>query len=156
MNKLLTRADFRKGTFGRDGYRCIGCGLFFSEDKLDAHHITDRSEIPYGGYVKENGATLCKHRCHLMAEAEHQGIEVPEGFSRKELYTKVSSSYDLAYQKSLEFGESALWPEIEKVILAEEEICKILNNKCPNTWGLACESLKVSDVLILNYGKYRP
>ena len=50
--KQKVREDFRNSVFERDGHKCKICG---SNDKLDAHHITDRNEMPNGGYVKENG-----------------------------------------------------------------------------------------------------
>ena len=43
--------------FVRDGYACRTCGFASTprraEDELDAHHITDRNEMPNGGYVAE-------------------------------------------------------------------------------------------------------
>lgn len=44
------------------------CGR--SDVKLDVHHITNRKMMPNGGYVKENGITLCDcyDVCHFRAE----------------------------------------------------------------------------------------
>lgn len=93
--KKLIRENFRNSVFARDGYRCIICGE--QSDKLDAHHITNRNEMPNGGYVKENGASLCpKH--HIEAEEFLQGNE---GIPADELYRRIGSSRDIAYQKSL-------------------------------------------------------
>ena len=44
---------------------------------MDAHHITNRNDMPNGGYVPENGVTLCNKptregrdvSCHEDAEA---------------------------------------------------------------------------------------
>ena len=70
--------------------------------KLDAHHITDRSLMPNGGYVKENGISLCdiEHGCHMKAEQFHLGNEVEEGYTPEDLYKKTNSSYELACLKS--------------------------------------------------------
>ena len=65
-----TLQRFRAAVFGRDGFTCRGCGFASTperaEDALDAHHITDRNEMPNGGYVAENGITLCEV-CHAKA-----------------------------------------------------------------------------------------
>jgi hypothetical protein len=37
------RAAFREGVLARDGGRCVFCG---ASEGLDAHHITDRHEMP--------------------------------------------------------------------------------------------------------------
>jgi hypothetical protein len=70
---------------------------------IDAHHITDRNKMPNGGYVKENGITVCEE-CHLKAEKFHQtgGLEWEEGFHPNDLYKLIDSSFNLALQKSLE------------------------------------------------------
>lgn len=64
QHKKQIRSAFRRAVFERDGYRCVACGHQSSperaEDELDAHHITNRKEMPNGGYVPENGVTLCK------------------------------------------------------------------------------------------------
>jgi len=68
---------------------------------LDAHHITDRNDMPNGGYVKENSISLCDDDCHLLAEVYHQtGIPHP-GYSPTDLYTKIGVSFDEAYRASL-------------------------------------------------------
>lgn len=61
---------------------------------MDAHHITDRNEMPNGGYVKENGITLCKEKCHMKAEKFHMtgGKEWEDGFHPDDLYEKIDSS----------------------------------------------------------------
>jgi 5-methylcytosine-specific restriction endonuclease McrA len=63
--KELIREKFRRAVFTRDGNRCRVC----SKDhcKLDAHHITSRKLMANGGYVKENGISLCDC-CHIKAE----------------------------------------------------------------------------------------
>jgi hypothetical protein len=97
--KHLIRLQFREAVFRRDGHKCVFCDV--TQD-LDAHHITDRNLMPNGGYVKENGITLCsKH--HIDAEAFHisGGATWVEGFHPNDLYKVVDSSYDQAYNASL-------------------------------------------------------
>jgi 5-methylcytosine-specific restriction endonuclease McrA len=102
--KKLVRASFREAVFKRDGHKCRVCGLFeekiiFDNGKLDAHHITDRNEMPNGGYVKENGISLCPE-CHEKAEVFHSTGESVTGFSPAELYTLIESSLELAIDAS--------------------------------------------------------
>jgi hypothetical protein len=62
---------------------------------LDCHHICDRNEIINGGYVQENGISLCP-KCHELAEEYHSiGVSHP-GFSPDDLYKKIGSSYEKA------------------------------------------------------------
>jgi hypothetical protein len=56
--------------------------------------------MPRGGYVKENGITLCKEKCHLLAEEYLQGTARREGFSPKELYRAIGLSYEKAVEAS--------------------------------------------------------
>ncbi len=95
--KKQIRAYFREAVFTRDEYTCVMCGL----SGVDAHHITDRNEMPNGGYVKENGITLCEE-CHLLAEQYHinNGEQWEKGYHPDDLYKKIKSSYQLAYKQS--------------------------------------------------------
>jgi hypothetical protein len=101
-DKKQLRASFRQAVFERDKYKCRGCGFPASpetaERDLDAHHITDRRELPNGGYVLENGITLCKIRCHELAEVYHisEGRSFEPGYHPSELYLKIHSSSDKA------------------------------------------------------------
>jgi 5-methylcytosine-specific restriction endonuclease McrA len=98
-NKKLIRANFRDTVFKRDGYKCKMCGWNKELDKLDSHHITDRTLIINGGYVKENGISLCPE-CHIKAEQFHTtGISYP-GYSPEELYAKIGSNHVIAISKS--------------------------------------------------------
>lgn len=104
MSKKEIRRQFRRDCFNRDKYKCVTCGFKSSpekaEDELDAHHITDRNEMPNGGYVKENGISLCA-TCHLKAEEFHStGVAVP-GFSIEELYSAIRSSVEVAVRESV-------------------------------------------------------
>lgn len=60
---LLSRDEFRKQVFLRDGHRCVICG----DPAQDAHHIMERRLWHDGGYYLENGASLCGEH-HLQAE----------------------------------------------------------------------------------------
>lgn len=106
-NKKKTREEFKKTVFERDKYTCLGCDTVFNDktanEYLDAHHITDRNDIINGGYVKENGISLCKEKCHMKAELYHitKGIEWTEGMHPNDLYEKIGSSKELAIQKSM-------------------------------------------------------
>ncbi|MEK6828573.1 MAG: hypothetical protein AABY15_00405 [Nanoarchaeota archaeon] len=113
-NKKEIRRKFREDTFDRDGYCCKWCGngsvLESPESFFDAHHITDRNEMPNGGYVPENGITLCKFdengleegSCHMKAEKFHisGGEEWEEGMHPDDLYKLIGSSKELAIEKS--------------------------------------------------------
>jgi len=108
--KQQIREKFRKDVFERDGYKCRICGR--NDVKLDAHHITSRKTLPGGGYVKENGITLCdcQNGCHFKAEQfncnytedyiiKTKGNEL-EPFRAANLYRLIGSSYETAYKKS--------------------------------------------------------
>lgn len=100
MNKKkLVRETFRTEVFTRDNYKCKVCND--SHIDIDAHHITDRHQMPNGGYVKENGITLCP-RCHIMAEKYHltKGSRWYDGYTPLELYKLIGSSKYLAISKS--------------------------------------------------------
>lgn len=97
--KKLIRQAFRDACYKRDNYKCVTCGFKSSKEKaeqeLDAHHVTNRDEMPNGGYVKENGISLCA-ACHEKAEHYHStGVALP-GFSIQELYEKIGSSLEKA------------------------------------------------------------
>jgi hypothetical protein len=96
--KKQVRAAFRDLVFARDRYRCCVCGR--SGVKLDAHHITDRTLMPGGGYVPENGITLCEP-CHAQAEQFHAAGTAAPGFHPDELYARISSSHERACRASL-------------------------------------------------------
>jgi len=101
--KKVIRKMFRDAVFKRDGFRCAMCSVKSSKDKaekeLDAHHITDRKLMPNGGYVKENGISLCPD-CHQKAEIFHSTGTALEGFAPDDLYKKINSNYELAVEAS--------------------------------------------------------
>lgn len=108
QQKKQVRQKFRAAVFAREAVACRGCGFASApdraEDELDAHHITDRNEMPNGGYVAENGVSLCAD-CHARAEAFHRGESVPPGFLPAELYRLIGSSEDAARAASERLGE---------------------------------------------------
>lgn len=103
MGKKDVRKNFRDAVFTRDKNTCKVCGEVREDiSLLDAHHITDRNEMPNGGYVKENGITVCKEECHNFVEAFHvsQGDWWEEGLHPDDLYRMIGSSKELAIEKS--------------------------------------------------------
>lgn len=98
MGKKDIRNNFRNAVFKRDNHKCTFCDC---KTDLDAHHITDRHEMPNGGYVLENGITLCPVH-HMMAEKYHitGGKEWSENMHPDDLYTKIGSNKKLAIDKS--------------------------------------------------------
>ena len=108
QRKKKIRQKFRAAVFTRDGFACRGCGFRSTpeqaEEELDAHHITDRNEMSYGGYVAENGVTLCA-ACHEKAEAFHRGEPVPPGFAPADLYALIGSSEEEAQAASEQLEE---------------------------------------------------
>ena len=102
MSKKLVRNKFREAVFKRDNYKCKCCNASPSKEMLDAHHITDRNEIPMGGYVRSNGITLCQD-CHLKAEVWHcsDHEEFWGGMHPDDLYKLIGSSLEQATADSL-------------------------------------------------------
>jgi len=92
LSKRQIRERFRKHVYERDGHKCKICMVPITEcQNLEVHHITDRNEIFGGGYVKENGITLCpKH--HDKAEDFHRNKPVDEGFYPNDLYALIGST----------------------------------------------------------------
>lgn len=107
-NKKKIRQQFRDVCFARDKYTCVMCGKKSSCEKaleeLDCHHITDRSLMPSGGFVLENGITLCATGCHEKAEMFHSTGTAIEGYSPEDLYKKINSSYEKAVAASEKLG----------------------------------------------------
>lgn len=138
METLLTRDDFRRLVFERDGHKCVVCKV---KDATAAHHIIERRLWEDEGYYLSNGASLCD-RCHILAEQtnlsceqirEAAGIKktiLPENLYREYTYDKWGNIlnengsrikgglfYDLSVQKILkaggvlkEFGDFVKYP----------------------------------------------
>jgi len=102
-DKKRIRENFRSACHERDGHKCRGCGwkIFTDGIVLDAHHITDRNLMPNGGYVKENGISLCPG-CHEKAEVFHSTGTALPGWSPEDLYKMIGSSYEQAVKASEE------------------------------------------------------
>lgn len=99
--KKKIRQEFRDAVFARDKHRCRVCNwsVFDASVQLDAHHITDRNLMPNGGYVPENGISLCP-ACHEKAEEFHRNGRYVPGMSPDELYARIGSSYEKALEAS--------------------------------------------------------
>ena len=106
--KRAIRAAFRKAVFERAGY-CCECGGVAGRDRqsepsaekveLDVHHITNRNELPNGGYVEENGISVCGE-CHSKAEEAWATGTAVEGFAPADLYELIGSSLEEAFEAS--------------------------------------------------------
>jgi hypothetical protein len=122
-NKKAVRAAFRAGVFERDRYRCRCCQKVgkdrqggdghkkfhkgIADEKLvnlDSHHILKREWMPAGGYVKENGISVCDD-CHLKCEefwnpGEDGVRRCPEGFYPYQLFKLIESNAPMALKAS--------------------------------------------------------
>lgn len=101
--KKQIRENFRTEVFKRDKNTCKVCNTKHVDvEGLDSHHITDRSLMPNGGYVKENGISVCKDKCHMKVEEFHitDGVSWVQGLHPDDLYKKINSSKELAILKS--------------------------------------------------------
>lgn len=98
------RKQFNEDCLKRDGNKCVFCG---ETEDLDVHHITDRHEMPNGGYVMSNGITVCNEH-HLLCEEYHRTSEPgdcftgdgPDGYSPNDCYNKINSSWSKAFNDS--------------------------------------------------------
>jgi 5-methylcytosine-specific restriction endonuclease McrA len=97
--KKEIRRNFRNVCFKRDKYNCVTCNFSSSletaEEELDCHHITPREDMPNGGYILENGISLCR-LCHIKAEEFYATGKAHPGFHPNELYQKIKSSKEKA------------------------------------------------------------
>ena len=90
------RKQFNEECLKRDKNKCVFCP---KTENLNVHHITDRHEIPNDGYVKENGITVCEQH-HWDCEQYHIGKLYSKDFHPNELYLKIGSSKEEAFEKS--------------------------------------------------------
>ena len=97
----LLRLRFRENVFERDGHTCAFC----DKPAEDAHHITDRTEMPNDGYVTANGISLCAGH-HLRAEQFHitGGLWWFKGFHPDDLYRTIGSTHEDALRDSEELA----------------------------------------------------
>lgn len=59
----MTRDEFRQIVLSRDKHKCVVC----KSDAVDAHHVMERRLFSDGGYVPDNGVSVCGP-CHVKAE----------------------------------------------------------------------------------------
>ena len=97
QNKKLIRENFRRVCLMRDKNRCVMCDA--RPETLEVHHVKDRTEIINGGYVKENGISLCA-QCHIKAEVYHSTGKAEPGYAPEDLYNKIGSNYEKAVKAS--------------------------------------------------------
>lgn len=91
--KRKVRTEFRLAVFERDGFTCRACG---ARGKLDAHHIMPRENFENGGYVVENGISLCVDVCHVSAENALKYGDPNVAMSPIALYELIDSSLGAA------------------------------------------------------------
>jgi hypothetical protein len=72
------RIAFNQQCSTRDGNRCAMCGR--ANVKISVHHITDRHEMPNGGYSRSNGISLCddKFTFETMPQAMRERLGIYE------------------------------------------------------------------------------
>ncbi len=95
------RKEFNESCLKRDGNKCVFCN---ETEDLDVHHITDRHDMPNGGYATSNGITVCKEH-HLKCEEWHSTGSCESGYHPDDLYKIIGTSYDQAYTESLNLSE---------------------------------------------------
>jgi hypothetical protein len=78
------------------------CGR--TDRPLGPHHILDCHDLPNGGYVTENGITLCAgddpDSCHARAERWHATGSAHPGYSPQDLFDRIGSSLEATLQAS--------------------------------------------------------
>jgi hypothetical protein len=95
-DRVLSREEFERLVFARDGGVCLFC----KEKAVDAHHIIERKLFAEtGGYFLDNGASVCSGH-HLEVEmtkiscgrvrraAGINRVLLPEGFDTNNTYDK--------------------------------------------------------------------
>lgn len=112
--KKHVREEFNTVCLVRDDWRCRACGVSIVSTPYSVHHITPRQLMPYGGYVLENGITLCED-CHKCAE---RFLKLDEAsltpyasyanyaLSPYYLYKVIDSSFEKAVYASNQRGEA--------------------------------------------------
>jgi hypothetical protein len=95
QNHKRWRKEFNSLCLERDKNKCVFCNV---NNELDVHHITDRHDVPNGGYASSNGITVCQEH-HLLCEEWHSSNQTTfhPGYHPNDLYRIINSSYDKAY-----------------------------------------------------------
>lgn len=71
--------------------------------ELDAHHVIPRDLMPNGGYVPQNGVTVCGS-CHEGCESYWvRGDGVPPRYWPEQLFRLIGSSFEQAVEASEKF-----------------------------------------------------
>jgi hypothetical protein len=89
------RKEFNEDCLSRDGHKCVFCNEI---ENLDVHHITDRHDMPNGGYGCLNGITLCEDH-HLLCEEYHISGFCEEKYHPSSLYIKINTTFDDAFKQ---------------------------------------------------------
>lgn len=91
------RKEFNEGCLERDGHKCRFCD---ETTDLDVHHITDRHDMPNGGYACSNGITVCGDH-HIMCEEYHMTGSCDPKYHPDNLYLIIGSNYEQAFNDCL-------------------------------------------------------
>lgn len=122
-NKKSVRAAFRISVFVRDKYCCRCCNKAGKDRQggdtwkkfhpnikdettlveLDAHHIQNRNTFKNGGYIANNGISVCDD-CHIKAEAFWSTGKAVDGFAPDDLYRLIGSSKEKAIEADSKLG----------------------------------------------------
>lgn len=131
MSKKATREKFRTDVLSRDGNKCRKCG---DTKNLEVHHILNRKLVPDGGYIKENGISLCPS-CHKKAELFYETGQTDMGYDPNSLYDLINSSMENVLLKCVDkkntneiidyIGTALSYLEDKKNILNEDEKSKL-------------------------------
>lgn len=154
QNKLMSRDEFREGTFKRDNYKCVIC----SDNAKDAHHIIERRLFSDGGYYLDNGASLCEKH-HIEAEQTtltceeirlKTGIEnviIPEHFYSDYNYDKWGN---ILLATGLRIKGELFYDESVQKILKQGNVLDLFQKhvKYPRTYHLPWSNLLKDDRIL--------
>ena len=155
---LLSRDEFRRSVFDRDGHCCVICGAAGVGDPdhasytLDAHHIVERrlwtSPFELGGYFVDNGSTLCTthHREAERTTLSCEDIRTACGIERRRLPEHLYADTDCRYDKwgniilpsGARLKGELFFDESVQKILSEGEVLALFGDhvKYPRTYHL--------------------
>jgi len=159
---LLPRNEFKKQVFARDSGQCVVCG----NPGVDAHHLIERKLWSNGGYLLENGVTLCSDD-HLRAEkttVSASDLRDLAGIKRTLLPPEFSLEYD--YDKwgnvilpngSRVKGEMFALDSVQKILRSGDVLDLFVDEvKYPRTYhlpwslGLTSDDKKVPDTSVFD------
>lgn len=127
FDELMTRDNFRESVFKRDKNKCVFCDA----PAKDAHHIIERRLFPDGGYVIDNGASVCEEH-HLACERTDISVEdvrLAAGIIRKVLPPQLYDDqiYDKWGNPILSNGRRLIGE-----LFFDESVQKIIANHLPS------------------------